>query len=214
MADVKRIAEADVTAARADAAPADDAGLTRGERSIIRRISEALKFADFMGVLMVAATLMSAFATWRTASLTETLFTISERPYVGIQEASFDSVRGDMARLRVDFRNFGHVSATDGVARVWILINGKRLPHQRGGASTINVGMISPNVPHIAYRFLPNKIYNAVVDGNAKMVVQTAIIYRGPDQREFCYHELQTYDDRAGAFVSTGGDDRCGGAIY
>ena len=212
MADVKRTADADV-AAGADAA-FDDAGLTRGERSIVRRISRALKFADFMGVLMVAATLMSAFATWRTASVTETLFAVSERPYVGTQEISFDSVRDTMARLRVDFRNFGHVSATDGVIRVWILIDGKRLPHQRGGASTINVGMISPSAPHLVYRFVPDKIYNAVVDGEAKMVVQTEVVYRGPDQREFCYHELQTYDDRAGAFVSTGGNDRCGGDIY
>jgi hypothetical protein len=215
MADVKRLGETDGEAApRLDDEAANDRGLTRGERSVVQRVSEALKVADLLGFLMVAATLMSAFATWRMASITGMLFVVAERPYVGIQEISLDPVRANMARLRVDFRNFGHVSATDGVARVWILIDGKELKHQRGGATTINVGMVSPSVPHLSYRFVPQNVYDAVMDGRAKMVVQCEIIYRGPDQREFCYHELLTYDDQAGAFVSTGGNDHCGSAIY
>ncbi len=51
----------------------ESGGLTRGERSLIRRFSEALRFADFMALLMVAATAFSAFATWRTAQVTNLL---------------------------------------------------------------------------------------------------------------------------------------------
>ena len=198
----------------AGAADGDEAELRRDERSLARRISRALRFADLMAVLMVGATAMSAFATWRMASLTQTLFAVSERPYVGVTEVSFDSGRANATRVRVDFRNFSHVYATDGVARVWILIDGKRLRHRGGGTSTMNVGMISPTVPHFLYRSLPHDIYNAVIDGQAKIVVRSKIIYRGPDQREFCYNEFFTYDDQADGFVSVGGDDRCGRAIY
>src|SRR6266849_3870448 len=78
----------------------ESGGLTRGERSLIRRFSEALRFADFMALLMVAATAFSAFATWRTAQVTNLLFSIAERPYIGVQRTTFDSIGADAARVR------------------------------------------------------------------------------------------------------------------
>src|SRR5260370_13444292 len=98
-------------------------GLTRGERSLIKRFSEVLRFADFMAVLMVAATAFSAFATWRTAQVTNLLFSIAERPYIGVQRTTFDSIGADAARVTIDFRHFGQGSATDGVAPIRLLVD-------------------------------------------------------------------------------------------
>src|SRR6266849_6901308 len=135
----------------------ESGGLTRGERSLIRRFSEALRFADFMALLMVAATAFSAFATWRTAQVTNLLFSIAERPYIGVQRTTFDSIGADAARVTIDFRNFGQVSATDGVATIRLLVDGT--PLERGTAATINVGMVSPTVPHLYSSYIPADIY-------------------------------------------------------
>jgi hypothetical protein len=190
----------------------ESGGLTRGERSLIRRFSEVLRFADFMAVLMVAATAFSAFATWRTAQVTNLLFSIAERPYIGIQRTTFDSIGADAARLTIDFRNFGQVSATDGVATIRLLVDGT--PLERGTAATINVGMVSPTVPHLYSSYVPADIYRKILDGKARLVVQTSITYRGPDGRQFCYHESNTYDHRANAFGPSGGSDKCSDATY
>jgi hypothetical protein len=187
-------------------------GLTRGERSLIRRFSEVLQFADFMALLMVAATAFSAFATWRTAQVTNLLFSIAECPYIGVERVAFDSIASDAARLTIDFRNFGQVSAIDGVATIRELVDGK--PLERGAVATINVGMVSPTVPHLNFRFIPADLYKKILDGQAHLVVQVIITYRGPDQREFCYDQLLTYDHRVNTFGSSGGTDKCSGAIY
>ena len=190
----------------------ESGGLTRGERSLIRRFSEVLQFADFMALLMVAATAFSAFATWRTAQVTNLLFSIAERPYIGVQRTTFDSIGSDAARLTIDFRNFGQVSATDGVATIRLLVDGT--PLERGTAATTNVGMVSPTVPHLYSSYVPADIYRKILDGKARLVVQTSITYRGPDGRQFCYHESNTYDRRANAFDPSGGSDKCGDATY
>jgi len=189
----------------------ESGGLTRGERSLIRRFSEVLQFADFMAVLMVAATAFSAFATWRPAQVTHLLFSIAERPYIGIERMTFDSIGSDAARLTIDFRNFGQVSATDGVATITELIDDT--PLERGIAAKINVGMVSPTVPHLYFSYVPADIYQKILQGKARLVVQTSITYRGPDGRQFCYHESNTYDRRANVFSASGGSDKCGDAI-
>ena len=190
----------------------ESGGLTRGERSLIGRFTEVLQFADFMALLMVAATAFSAFATWRTAQVTNLLFSIAERPYIGIERLTFDSIGADAARLTIDFRNFGQVSATDGVATIIELVDGT--PLERGTASTAKVGMVSPTVPHLYFSYVPAGIYQKILRGEARLVVQTSITYRGPDGRQFCYHESNTYDRRANVFSPSGGSDKCGDATY
>ena len=165
--------------------------------------------------MMVFATAFSAFATWRTASITNTLVAIAERPYVGIQRVSFDATNADgSGRVLIDCRNFGNVSGTDGVVRIRLVIDGKNLPSTTGPSATVNVGMFAPSVPQVFFRFIPAAKYKAVLDGTSLLITHIAINYRGPDQREFCYSQLMTYDHRAGAFSSTGGSDRCDGEIY
>jgi hypothetical protein len=193
----------------------DDSGaslLTRSDRSLLRRVSEAIKFADFMAVAMVCATAFSAFATWRTATITDLLVSVSQRPYVGLRRVSFDSVNSEDARVAIDLRNFGQIAASDGVVIVRLLVDGRPMMH--GPATTQNVGMLSPSVPQMVYRFVPANVYRKVKTGSARFVVHVVASYRGPDNREFCYNELMTYDHLTQTFSATGGSDRCGGEVY
>jgi hypothetical protein len=189
-------------------------GFSRGERKVVQRLSDVLRFTDFMTAMMVIATIFSAFATWRTARVTNLLFTIAERPYIGAARVAIDSIDTEFARLVIDCRNFGQVSATAGVARVSVFIDGKLLPKAIGGVAIENIGIVSPTVPHLLFRFVPISLFNPVRDGHSKMIVRIGFDYRGPDQRQFCYNELMTYDRRLASFIPSGGNDQCGGQIY
>lgn len=208
---------------------ADAPGLTSGERTLARRLTGVLRFTDLMTALMVAATAFSAFATWQTAKVTSLLFSVAERPYIGVLDIHFETAGhwsnsalsgGDVLRkdgdahLVVDCRNFGHVQATDGVARVRVLIDGHALSHQAGSFAINNIGMVSPSAPHLIYRFIPAAIYRAVSAGHARMVVQVMFNYRGPSEREFCYNETMTYEPHANQFIASGGSDHCADAVY
>ena len=98
-----------------------------------------------------------------------------------------------------------------GNATIRLLVDGT--PLERGTAATINVGMVSPT-PHLYSSYVPADIYRKILDGKALLAVQTSITYRGPDGRQFCYHESNTYDNRANAFGPSGGSDKCGDATY
>src|SRR5258708_1020447 len=100
--------------------------LTKAERSLVRRLSREIRFADFMALMMVAATAFSAFATWQTARIAGRIFAVSERPYVGIERLAFDLINARDARIMIDFRNFGSVSGHDAVARFTLLVDGRR----------------------------------------------------------------------------------------
>jgi hypothetical protein len=190
------------------------AGLSGGERRVVQRLSKVLRFNDFMTFMMVIATASSAFATWRTAQVTNLLFAVAERPYIGVEQVTVDAIDADFARVVVDCRNFGHVSATGGVARVRVTIDGKTLPKETMAAETENIGIVSPTVPHRIFRFVPKSLYDEVREGRSRMIVHVVFDYRGPDQRQFCYNELMSYDRRSADFVPSGGSDQCDGQIY
>jgi hypothetical protein len=190
------------------------AGIASSERRAMMRLSNVLRFNDFMTFMMVIATALSAFATWRTAHITNLLFAVAERPYIGIEKVSLDGTFGDLARVAIDCRNFGNVSATRGVARVTIKIDGKELPQETDANATNNIGMVSPSVPQLIFRFVPIDLYRKVSSGQSRMVVHVLFTYRGPDRREFCYDQLMIYDRRSASFISSGGTDRCGGHNY
>jgi ATP-dependent Clp protease adapter protein ClpS len=190
------------------------AGLSRDERTVVRRLSKVLRFNDFMTVMMVIATIFSAFATWRTAQVTNLLFAIEERPYIGVERVTVDSIDADFARVMIDCRNFGSVSANDGVAQVSVTIDDATLPETTPTAGIQNIVIVSPTVPHRIFRFVPKALYEQVREGHSRMIVHIVFNYRGPDQRQFCYSEMMGYDRRTADFISIGGSDRCNGQIY
>src|SRR5277367_4372790 len=73
------------------------AQVSPGERWAFRRLTQILRFTDFMTLMMVVATGFSAFATWRTAQVTNLLFSVAERPYMGVEQVTIDGTDGEFA---------------------------------------------------------------------------------------------------------------------
>jgi len=59
----------------------------RWEHAEERRVSRGIGFADFIALLVVMATGVSAFATWRTARVTSLVFATADRPFMGFLKA-------------------------------------------------------------------------------------------------------------------------------
>ncbi|MGH7839744.1 MAG: hypothetical protein ACREQC_18260, partial [Candidatus Binataceae bacterium] len=67
-----------------------DARESIAERRFRRRLLSEVELADFMAIMMVLATALSAYATWRTSSIANAIYLASERAYFGIESATLD----------------------------------------------------------------------------------------------------------------------------
>ena len=83
-----------------------DREIIRSERSLLARLAQALKLADFMAMLMVLATFFSAYATWRTAMVTSTIFAVADRPFLGVQQIALEGTDTPHPRIMVNYQEF------------------------------------------------------------------------------------------------------------
>jgi len=183
--------------------------LTSAEKSLMRRLTEVLRFADFMALLMVAATAFSAYAAWRTAQVTSHIFALEERPFIGIQGVTFE--QGDMANPRavVEYRNFGKIPASGAIIAVVALADGKRIADTPNEMSSISAGVLSPGVPHFFYTYFPADTYKSIVAGKTSLMLHVRAEYKGAGGEPFCYNERVVFDYRSAGFRPAGGTDRC-----
>jgi hypothetical protein len=187
----------------------------RRERSQVRRLTEVLRFADLMAIMMVLATVFSAYATWRTAEVTSLVFAISDRPFMGVQEVRFEALDSARPAIAVDLRNFGQLPALDAIANVHALVEGKLVKPPAGEMSSIDAGIVPPNVPYFAYTYLTPELYQQVMSGKSNLQVHVSLMYKGPRVRdEYCYFERIVYDYRSASFRMAGGNDRCGSDVF
>jgi hypothetical protein len=192
-----------------------DREIIRNERSLLARIAQAVKLADFMAVLMVLATFFSAYATWRTALVTSTIFAVADRPFLGVQQISFLQTDTQHPTIVVNFRNFGSIPAIDAIVGAHAVIDGKLIKAPADIMSEMNAGILSPNVPHSFYVFIPPEKYQAVAAGKSNLQVHVRMIYNGPaHQTQLCYFERFVYDVRENVFQASGGTDKCGTDIF
>ena len=181
------------------------------EREILRTERRILSVADFMALMMVAATAFTAFATWRTEKVSELIFAISDRPFIGVQKVSFERTETEEPAIVVDFRNFGPIPADDAIVTVTPLLDGKPIPPRDGEMPDNNQGVVSPGVPHFFYVFLMPEEYKKAVSGAARLMVRINVEYKGPElQRRYCYIEKLFYDFHTGTFRHAGGTSHCG----
>jgi hypothetical protein len=181
------------------------------EREILRTERHILTVADFMALLMVAATAFSAVATWRTYQVSELIFAVSDRPFIGVQQASFERTDTEQPAIVIEFRNFGPIPADDAILTVIPLFDGKPIPPRAGEMSARNQGVVSPGVPHFFYVFLIPEEYKKALSGAARLLLQLSVEYKGPALgRRYCYHENVAYDYRTGTFRAAGGSSHCG----
>ncbi len=183
--------------------------LTTIEKSLTRRLTNVLRFADFMALLMVAATAFSAYAAWRTAQVTSHIFALEERPFVGIERAIFEQGDSPNPRAVVEYRNFGKIPASGAIITVIALVNGKRIVDSPSDMSSISAGVLSPGVPHFFYTYFPVDIYKSIVAGKTSLMLHVRAEYQGPGAEAFCYTERMVFDYRSAGFRPVGGTDRC-----
>jgi hypothetical protein len=183
--------------------------LTPAEKSLMRRLTEVLRFADFMALLMVAATAFSAYAAWRTAQVTSHIFALEDRPFIGIERVTFEQGDTFTPRAVVEYRNFGKIPAGGAIISVVALADGKQVPEIPNEMSSMSVGVLSPSVPHFFYRYLPVDTYKAIVSGKEGLMLEVRAEYKGPGGEAFCYSERVVFDYRSAGFRPAGGTDRC-----
>src|SRR5690242_6975523 len=102
-----------------------------------------------MAILMVLATIFSAYATWHTAQVTRLVFSVAYRPVLGVEWAAFETADPFRPMIRVDYRNFSQIAALDSIVSVRAPVDGKFVNPPDGEMSSINTGIISPTVPHM-----------------------------------------------------------------
>ena len=192
-----------------------DREIIRTERSLLARLAEAIKLADFMAILMVLATFFSAYATWRTALVTSTIFAVADRPFIGVQQVAFSGTDPQHPVISVNFRNFGSIPALDTIISVHAVVDGKVVRLPAGTMSEMDAGIVSPNVPHDFYVFIPPEKYQAVAAGKSNLQVHVKVLYKGPaHQVQLCYFERFAYDLRVNVFMASGGTDICGTEVF
>ncbi len=186
--------------------------LLRAASTQLGRVSRTLHFADLMALMMVAATAFSAYAAWRTARVTSLLFTVSERPFLGVQKVSFEAGRSDVPAIVVEYRNFGHIPAVDTTVGVRALLDGKLIQPPGNQVTVENAGIVSPTVPHYFYAFIPVDAYKKALDGSANLMVHIKMQYQGPGEGvRYCYFEKLLYFSQVDAFRLSGGTAGCSG---
>lgn len=184
-------------------------GLTPVEKSLLRRLTEVLRFADFLALLMVAATAFSAYAAWRTAQVTSHIFALEERPFVGTERVTFEQGDTPNPRAVVEYRNFGKIPASEAIVTVVAFADGKRIADSANEMSSIAAGVLSPGVPHYFYKYLPVETYKSVISGKANLMLHVRAEYKGAGGEAFCYTDRVVFDYRSAGFRPAGGTDRC-----
>ncbi len=182
------------------------AALSGRDRRMLGRIAEFLGFADLVAVLMVASTVCSAIATWRTASIATAIYKASDRPYMGVVAVTLNRDRPSDPRVRVEYKNFGSVSAEDAVLFRRMLIDGKIVGGQTRRKAA---GILPPEAPHRLFLHLPPTAYDAIVSGRSTLRVEVGATYQGLYHGNLCYLERFVYEPAEDLFEVDGGTPRC-----
>ncbi len=179
-------------------------------REILRTERRILTVADFMALMMVAATAFTALATWRTYKVSELIFAISDRPFLGVDKVTFERTDSPEPVIVVDFRNFGPIPADGAIIAAEALLDGKPIPPHDGEGTASDQGTVSPGVPHFFYLFLNSDEYKRIISGGVHLMVRVSIEYKGPAlDRRFCYVKKLFYDSHTSTFRPAGGNANC-----
>jgi hypothetical protein len=94
-------------------------------RTLLRKMISALEITDLIALMMVGATALSAYATWRTEQVTNQILLISQRPYIGLE--SIKLVGNTNPRVVEELRNFGTVQAEQTRVSIVLRLDGDAL---------------------------------------------------------------------------------------
>jgi len=176
-------------------------------RKLLSTIASTLQITDLIALMMVFATALSAYATWKTAQITKEILLTSQRPYIGTE--SVNLVDTTSPRVVAELRNFGSVQAEHAVISIVLLVNGKALPFDSEPQRQQAPVVLSPAVPHRFYRHLSADTYHEAVQGKADLVVEILVRYRGPRGDEHCYLSHDRFDPIDDFFYPVRGSVSC-----
>ncbi|HLI79380.1 MAG TPA: hypothetical protein VKV03_05325 [Candidatus Binataceae bacterium] len=135
---------------------------------------------------------------------------VAERPFLGVQQLTFERTDTAHPLIVVDFRNFGTIPAEATSVTVTAMLDGKQIPARDGEMTDNNQGVVSPGVPQFFYVFLQKDEYQRSVSGAAQLIVEVLMVYKGPALgRTFCLTKKFFYDYHIGAFRPDGGTSEC-----
>ena len=183
---------------------------------MLARLGQAVKLADFMAILMVLATFFSAYATWRTAMLTSTIFAVADRPFLGVQQVTFEATDTQHPTILVNFKNFGSIPALDAIVSVQAVVDGKVVQLAPDTMSARDAGnSVADRAALLLLLTCHLDQYQAVAAGKSNLQVHVRILYKGPaHETQLCYFERFVYDSRVNLFQASGGNDRCGTDVF
>jgi hypothetical protein len=121
-------------------------------RKLLRTIASALQITDLLALMMVLATALSAYATWKMTQLTNEILLSSQCPYIGTESVSL--VGTPSPKVMTDLRNFGSVQAEHAEISIVLRVNGKALSLDSEPQRQDSPVILSPGVPHRFYRHL------------------------------------------------------------
>lgn len=181
----------------------------RDERSVLAGLRQLVGIQEVLTVMMVVAAISSAVATWKATQI----YARGERPYIGVSSIKLSADLANRPYVAVDYRNFGTVPSRETVLEAWTTIDGKiasynpRRPNQQ--KVRLNLGIISPDAPHLFAAYFTPEALPAIREGRAKLKVAVAISYRGSDGAPYCYRMNFRYFWPTGTLDPDGGSDDC-----
>ena len=181
---------------------------TDDERAERRRLAQVLRFTDFIALLLVLATSIQAFAAWRIYLVTNEMLQVSDRPYVGVQHVTLDVSDPQIPKVVVEYRNYGTVAAEDAVLERWVTVDGNPTAGPVHDEK-IQLGVLSPEVPHFSYQLLPPADIRPILEGKSALVASVKFSYTDALSARFCYRMRFHYDRYLKAFQVAGGSARC-----
>ncbi len=191
--------------------PIDEPGqgaerLAGRDTRLLGRIADFLGVVDLIAVMMVIATVCTAIATWRTASIATSIYLASERPYMGVVSLKLSHDRPNEPRVIVEYKNFGSVAAEDVVMFRRVIVDGQMI---KGQTQRKAAGIVSPGAPHFMFIHLPRASTDAIIAGRSTLRVEIGAIYQGVNRASLCYLERFAYEAEENVFEIDGGSPRC-----
>ncbi len=178
------------------------------------QFAQLLRFQDVTVMLMVVATIASAYATWQSANITANIYRRSERPYLGVESLRLNAAGTGDPYVALVYRDFGHVPASDAVLTAWASADGRLVsydPSDRAkGRISLHLGVLSPQVPQLFDVYFPSNLDGLLRNGKVRFIVSVLLTSRDVAGEYYCYRMDFRYYSPADTFDPAGGSDRCG----
>ena len=176
------------------------------DRRLLGSVADFLGIVDLVAIMMVIATVCTAIATWRTASIATAIYMASERPYMGVSSVTFATDRPGDPRIVIEYKNFGSVAAEGVVMFRRLSIDGKVVHDQ---TRRKDAGILSPGPPHRLFMHVSQAVYGAVVAGRSKDTGRNWREIPGAASWLSLFFERYAYEIDEGLFDVDGGSPRC-----